>query len=829
MRGKSRIIKRAFTSILFVVAVLWAPALMAQRTIVSGKVYDAQTKEPLPYVNIGFKDSKIGTITDNDGNYKIETYYSTDSLSASFVGYKMLTKRVNQDHEQVINFALQPSTVQMKELVVHARNSENPAHKILRHIWANKASNNREKLDAYDYEAYNKIEFDVNNFSKDFTDKRLFKKFHFVFNYIDSSGPKVSLPIFMTESLSHFYYRREPKSRKEIIEATKVSGINNQSISQFLGQMYQDVNIYDNSIEVFNKNFISPIADYGLLYYRYYLVDSAFIGNKWCYRLDYKPKNPTELVFSGHFWVNDTTYAIKEMDAELGKQANLNFISHMWVHHEYDEVQPEVWMLKKEQLTVDFNIKDNGTGMYGKKTTTYSDFTINQAKPDSFFAGPNNIIVKTPVNAMDSSFWAKRRMEPLSRSEKDVYQMVDSLKHTPQFMTYVDVVNFIFTGYKVKGPFEYGPVWTFLSWNLIEGYRLKLGGRTSNDFSKRVMLEGYGAYGIDDRLFKYSLGGQWIINKNPRLTIGGHYKRDLELLNEKSLLLPRDHIFTSIFRRNPMDRLTYVKEGQGYLYREWFNGFSSKLQFTHRIMQAKGNWSYLRPSDVFGDPKLINTITTSEISLDVRFAYHEKFVAGEFERISLGSKYPILEVNLDQGLKGFINGDYNYQKLTADIQYQWSLGPLGHWDWHVFGGKAFEPLPYPLLFIHAGNETIFRNSKAFNTMNFFEFVSDEYVRVSTEYHLDGLLFNKIPLMKRLHFRSVVGANVAFGRYNPDNEQQLLLPPKTYTLNNGPYIEGLVGVENILKLFRLDFTWRFSYLDHPNVNRLSILLGYNIQF
>jgi len=247
--------------LIFFVLFLFPALSIAQKTITYGQVFDAESKEPLPFVNVAFKGSKIGTTTDLDGNYRLETYYAEDSLMASFVGYKPLAFRVNKDESQQIDFPLVEGSVSLGEIVVNAKDFENPAHVILKKIIKNKKINNREKLDAYQYETYNKIEFDLNNLSEKFKERKLFKSFDFIFDNIDSTGEKVTLPFFMTETLSDYYYQRNPKGRKEIIHATKVSGINNESISQFLGQMYQDVNIYRNSLSIFGKNFVSPISD----------------------------------------------------------------------------------------------------------------------------------------------------------------------------------------------------------------------------------------------------------------------------------------------------------------------------------------------------------------------------------------------------------------------------------------------------------------------------------------------------------------------------------------------------------------------------------------
>ncbi|MEM9051993.1 MAG: DUF5686 family protein [Bacteroidota bacterium] len=821
-------LKHAFA---FILLTLGAHVLLAQKTIVYGSVFDAESKEPLPFVNVAFKGSKVGTTTDLDGNYRIETYYAEDSLVASFVGFKPLAFKVRKDQSQEINFPLSEGSVSLKEIVVNAKDFENPAHVLLKKIIKNKKINNREKLDAYEYETYNKIEFDLNNLSEKFTERKLFQSFDFIFDNIDSTGEKVSLPFFMTESISDYYYQRNPKGRKEIIHATKVSGINNESISQFLGQMYQDVNIYQNSLGIFGKNFVSPISDYGLVFYKYYLVDSAYIDNKWCYRLDFLPKNETELVFEGHFWVNDTTYAIKEIDANILPSANINFIEDLHVRHEYDEVEPEVWMLQREELLADFSVVKSEMGFYGKKVTTYKDFVINQPKENEFYSGAEHVIVKTEINAMGEDFWVENRHEVISNEQQAIYDMVDSLKTNKVFMTYVDIVNFLVQGYWVDGKIEYGPVFTFLSFNSVEGLRPKFGLRTSNDFSKRLLLEGYVAYGTRDERFKYMVGGQYFISKKPRQVLGAYFTDDYELIGQVPNYFSRDHFIQILTVRNPQDRLILNKQARIYTDRTWFSGFSTLLEFRRREMASKGSWNFEKEDVIEGETVVrdVTNIISSEISVGVRFAYRENFVEGEFERISLGSNWPIINVRMDFGLKGVLNSEYEYQKLTLSATDKIPVGPFGTMKYSLEGGKTWQALPYPLQFVHSGNESFFYNSDAFNTMNFFEFVSDRYIWMRAEHHFEGFFFNKIPLFKRLKWREIVGINGIYGGFDDANIEEMLLPDLTYTFDDGPFAEAYLGVDNIFRFFRVDAIWRLTYLDNPNVPRFSLLLGFDIKF
>lgn len=806
--------------------------LLAQKTIVSGTVYDAETKEPLPFVNIGFKGSKIGTTSNMEGEYYLDTYYATDSLTASFIGYKPLSLKVKLDEPQVIDFAMEEGSVSLGEVVISGKDAENPAHVILKKVINNKPINNREKLDAYQYESYNKIQFDLNNLGEKFTKRKVFKDFDFIFDNIDSSTAKVSLPFFITETVSDYYYQRDPRGRKELIKATRVSGINNESISQFMGQMYQDVNIYNNTLNIFGKNFTSPISGFGLGFYRYYLVDSMFIDNKWCYRLDFHPRNENELVFEGHMWINDTTYAVKEIEARILKSANINFISDLLVRHEYDEVEREVWMLTKENLIADFSLVDSESGFYGRRTVSYQDFVINDPREPEFYSGAEFVIIQDDANIRDDTYWQSARHEEMSSNEQAIYDMVDSLKTNPRFLTYVDVINFLIQGYKKYGKIEIGPVFTFLSFNQVEGLRPKFGLRTSNDFSTDMILEGHVAYGLRDEAWKYSIGGRRLLGRKPRQMVGAFFSHELELVGQVPVFFPRDHWVQFFTVRNPQDRLMFNQQLRLFAEREWFTGFTTLLEYRRQRLESRGAWEFER-QEMGGEDvsAIVNipSIITSEISLGTRFAYRETFVNGEFERLSLGSKYPIISARLDVGISGLLGSEYDYQRLTVKLSDRIPLGPFGSFLWRAEGGQTWGDAPYPLQFIHAGDESIFFNSQAFNTMNFFEFVSSEYLSVRAEYKMEGLILNKIPLFQKLKWREVVGVNAIAGSYRQGNPQEFLLPDRTFALDDGPFAEAYVGIENIFKFVRLDAMWRLSYRDKVNARNFGLFIGFQIQF
>ena len=827
---KYHILRFALLSILLTITLF--PKGFAQTTKVSGKIVDAISREPLPFVNVLLKGTKSGANSDIEGNYTVSTSEKCDSIIISYIGYNRLARAIKSGVSQQINIGLKQG---IDLATIEILPGENPAHRILRKVIAKKDVNNYEKLNAYEYEVYNKVEFDLNNISENFKNKKLLQPFSFIFDNIDSSNTKEKpyLPVFMTESLSDYYFKKNPKVHNEIIKASKVAGVENASVSQFMGDMYQKINIYDNTILVFGKSFSSPISDNALLFYKFYLIDSMVLDGHKCYQLKFKPKHKQELAFTGNLWVADTSFAIKQIEMSIADDANINFINSTAVVQTYELVD-SAWMVSKERLVIDFNPypvqekRKKVMGIYGRKTTSYNNLKINKPKEDKFYSLTENLVVQDDAFQKTNDFWKKNRHDSLSKNEKEIYHMVDTLQTLPVYRTWIDVIDLFVNGYKIIGNFEYGPYYNLYSYNEIEGNRFRFGGRTSDKFSKWYELSGYLAYGTRDEKIKYSFGMRCFLEKKPRTLVGMYYKNDNEILGQSQNGYSHDNILSSIFRIIPLTNLTNVQQVNAYIEHEWFTGFSSKLSFYNRQMSPLADFHYVyqkTPTEI----AFKENITTTEIRLMTRLAYDEKYINGTFSRTSLGTKYPIIQAQYTLGIKNLFFGDYDYQKLTVNLDDRIRISPIGYFDYTLEYGKSWGKLPYPLMTIHGGNETYIYDMYAYNNMNYYEFASDEFASVSLSHHFDGFFFDRIPLMRKLKWREVIGGKALVGRVVNKNSDLLIFPSFLNTLNKGPYLEASAGIENIFKVFRIDGVWRLSYLDNPNITPFSIKASLQFNF
>lgn len=798
----------------------------AQYTI-SGKVFSVGNKEALPFVSVIIKGTTYGAQTDFDGNFVISAPKLGDSIIAVYVGYKRLARPIKNVQRQEINFPMNEEGQTLQEVTINA--GDNPAHRIIRNCVANKYKNDRNRLQAYEYEVYNKLEFDLTRIPKDMREKKILKPISFVFDNVDSSfsGEKPSLPFFIIESLSELYYKSNPRRKKEVVIGSKVTGIENSSVSQVLGDMYQNVNIYDNNILVFNKQLPSPVSENALFYYKFYLQDSAFEGNQYIYHITFKPKRVQELSFTGNIWIADTTWGIKRLEMTLPKDANVNFINTANIIEEFT-YQDSMWFMTKDRLVIDFAPTKKAIGFYGRKTASYRKIKLNQPKDDKFYEFADKILVEDSATHRSDDFWNKNRHDSLTTRERKIFKMIDTIQSLPVYKTWVDVFYVIVAGYKKVNNFEIGPYTNLISYNAIEGMRLRFGGRTSDIFSKWYELSGYVAYGLKDERWKYALGFKSFISKSPhRQIVGMNYRSDNEILGQSTNGFSQDNVLASFFRSSPLKNLTRVSSVQGYYEREWFPGLITRASLIGRQFNPLGTNKYLyeKSDGAVGERESINN---TEARINVRFAWKEKYVGEGFTRLSIGTVYPIIQVNYSKSLRNAFKGEYDYHKLVVNVSDRLRITPiLGYTDYILEAGKIWGTVPYPLMELHGGNQTYIYDYMAFNMMKYYEFASDQFVSLALFHHFEGLFLNKVPLLRKLKWREVVTLKTVWGTVNDKNRHVLIFPSSLSALDKGPYAEASAGIENIFKVFRIDAFWRLNYQLPRAIDNFGLKFGFQL--
>src|SRR6218665_1084607 len=507
----------------------------AAQTKVSGVIVD-NSNQPIPFANLVFKGSKVGVVSNEDGRFYIESEDNYTELVVSYVGFPdkviVLPKQVNYDFKVVLT-----EGNALKEVKIYSGKTSkknNPALDILRKIWERRRKNGLKMFKQYEYEKYEKVEFDMNTIDSAFMKSKIFKGMEFVFKNIDTSKVtgKTSLPIFINEAISQYYGDNETKRTKEILKANKNSGLGSgDGVNMFIKDLYNDYDIYDNYLNLFDKSFTSPLSRTGIDVYNYILADTAVIDNKVCYNIIFFPRRKNELTFKGDFWVNDTTFAIKKINMAITKSANINWVKDIYVEQEFEVLNDSVFLPTRDYMMSDFSLrkKEESKGVYGKRTTLYRNFKFDEKKPDKFYKSEVNFI-DNEVYAKTDEFWDENRFEKLNKDEKKIYEMIDTLKTVKKFKRLYSLVSVLGSGY-IEFPklhLDYGPIFSTIGNNDVEGWRLRTGVRTYFGPNDLWRLQGYTAYGFRDNKFKYGVSGKWMIDKKSRIIISGGNRRDVE-------------------------------------------------------------------------------------------------------------------------------------------------------------------------------------------------------------------------------------------------------------------------------------------------------------
>jgi Family of unknown function (DUF5686)/CarboxypepD_reg-like domain len=848
-------LKTSIKTLLLILFVGISSAYTQTSTRIKGKVTDAKTGETLPFVNVSIISTKQGTQTDMNGSFYLETSERNPSIRIAFVGYSPEIRKIDGGKIVTVNIKLKTQTTDLQEITVKGkkgkyRNKDNPAVILIRKVIENKDKNRQEHLDFYQYNKYEKLEFDLSNISEKFRNKRSLKKFDFVFNHLDTSQitGKVNLPMYLKETVSDVYFRKSPETKKEIIQGEKMTGlgnyVDNNGIKLYLEALYQDVNVYDNNILLLATQFLGPTAPVAPQFYRYVIIDTTVYKNIKCVNLGFSPRNTNDQLFQGTMLIAlDSSYAIRKVQMGFSKDINVNFVTDLRIAQEYDFVNNEGLMLSKDDLAIEFNLlkKENGMGLFGQRSVSYIDYVINKNIAETRFDGLKTDILKNS-DKRDDDFWKKARHQELSNKERGIYSMVDSVKKVPAFQRFMNTATFLLEGYKPIRGFEIGPVNTFYSFNPIEGFRLRFGGRTTISFSERIAFETYGAYGFDDKRFKYFGSATLSLTDHNTYTypikhLRLSYQNEIKIPGQELQFVQEDNILVS-FKRGVNNRMTYNKVLNLDYLNESRSGLAVNINFKN-ISQTPTGQLFFNSVKPTGENTPIQEVVSSELMLGLRYAPNEQFYQGRNYRIPIINKYPKFELRYTHGIKGFLGSNYAFNRLMAYANKRVYLPPIGYIDFTLEGSKTFGKLPFILLTIHRANQSYAFQPESYNMMNFLEFISDEYGTIFIDHHFNGFIFNKLPLIKKLKLREVISYKALWGRLSEQNTPTIenglpLLPtdkdgkPTTFSLEGKPYMEISFGIENIFKVLRLDLVKRLSYLDNPNVNS-NLGLRFRIRF
>lgn len=823
---------------------------------VSGTVVDGKTKKPIAYADVTLPNAGVFTTTNTDGSFYLESAENDSIIEVSLDGYEFFEQELASKVNYNFTITLKPdgsvrenSTVELEEATVTIRKKkyknkkENPAYAILNELWKRKRRNGLRIVPQYEYEEYEKLQFDLNNVDSALTKSKIFKDMEFIFEKIDTSEitGKAYLPAFLNESIYKVYGKNEPsrRERRDLL-ANKSSGFDdNEIVTQTLKNLYKEFDIYENRLNFFNKNFVSPVARDGFAVYEYELADTINLDGIDCYRIKYYPKRDGELTFVGDVYISMGTYAVKEVSMQSTRNIDVNFVRDIFVSLQFDVKNDSIFYPKRDYILLDMaliNKKAKAKGLFAHRTVSYKDFNFDTPHPDEFYNERNYDPYTSGAFEKNDLYWADARHEKLSKNEDGIYETLDSLQQVPRFKRIVKSVEILGSGYwNVWNAIDIGNLYSSVGYNEIEGLRLRAGARTYFSQNDMWRIAGYLAYGFGDKQFKYGAEARFMFNKFNRFQIGGGTKRDIEQLGVQLTtsdgIMTRSFASSSIFNQGANDKLSHINKTNIYASIDPWKNFTVRLDGNYQTTRAADPALFNIGYDQHGWYE--NHLIDTNVSLSLIARPGAKFSRYGIDRYEHSTLAPTIMLRYTKGFSGLFNSEFNYDKIQFLFTKPFLIGSLGRSNVVFEAGKTFQGLPLSLLSVIPGNESYGQVPGTFTQLDYYEFVTDTYSTFTLDHHFNGWILNKIPLIKKLKVREVGFIRAAWGDISQESLDMNRSDVPYLSPKDKIYFEYGFGIENIgwgnFRPLRIDFNWRGNYLDMPDVRNFGVTVGMDMSF
>lgn len=829
---------------------------------IKGKVVDAETGEPVPYANVYYQKQKtIGTNTSLNGRYTLQSPPASDTIVFSFVGYKTHKLYVERGARKTINVTLEDLGKELDEVLVKPkkqryRRKNNPAVELMEKVIAAKENHDLKQNEFYRYDKYQRITFGFNNITQEFVDSGFLRHYPTLVKQVEFCPQTQTriLPMTYNETASEHIFRKNPETSRDFIRGTHSEGITDLLRTGEIGtvmlqRFFTDVNIYDNSINLLERYFTSPLSSTtAISFYQYFIMDTVMIDNDSCIELSYVPQNPQDFGFSGRLWIiNDGTYRVKRCLIHLPVRSSVNFISNLTIEQDFATLSNGQRILVKDNMIVEMGALKKFHNMFLKRTTSYTGFDFSPI-PDEQFLEREQPREGTVV-VEDDKFWQLHRTDSLTRSEATMPNMIRSIQNAKGYGWIMWIVRAFIENYVETAPpgkknyVDFGPVNTIVSSNFIDKVRFRLSAQTTANLHPQLFLKGYVAYGIRDKKWKYLgeveysfLKKQYSQEEFPRNSITFSTRYDVMAPSDALLPTDKDNVFTS-FKTQTVDQMAYFRHyNLRYVY-EFDNNFSITTQLRHLTQNPTGSLFYRTLAG-----SMVDELTQSEATLSLRYAPGEKTIVTKQRRKAVSHNYPVFTLLHTAGFKGILGGDYNsnYTEISASKRF-W-LNSYGRIDIYARAGAQWNRVPFPLLIMPAANNSYIIQRNMFNMINNMEFINDRFVSLDVQWDLSGKLLNRIPLIKRLKWREVIGFKALYGHLTDKNNPNMRpeandlyeFPSRngnttSFVMGNTPYMELNVGLHNIFKILRVDYVRRLNYHNLPNVKKNGVRLSLQFDF
>ena len=831
----------------------------AAQRIIHGHVVDEATGEDIIMATVQYKNPKLGTVSDEQGRFKIRALKNS-RLTISAMGYKTRTIDVNDDTEKLF-VSMRQDVKNLQEVTIKKKRTRysrknNPAVELMKKVIAQKKLTDLKKRDFYQYQKYQKLTLALNDMKPEMLENPKYAKYPWLINQIEMNPQtgKLILPVSVDETVLQKIYRRSPHDEKEIVKGQKSSGINDffetgDILNTVAKDIFTDVNIYDDQIRILQHPFTSPIGSGAISFYRYYIEDTLKVDRDSCIHVHFLPNNQQDFGFRGDLYIlKDSSYQVKRCELILPNQTDVNFVEDLKLVQEFTQLPTGEWVLTVDDMVVQMVVYDFIQKGVAIRTTRLSDYAFDPID-NKLFKGREKTKIEPDARMQDDAFWQQNRKTDLTKSEESMGDFLNGIRHTKGFgwvLTGLKILteNYIETSEKSK--VDIGPILSSVSSNFIDGLRLRVGAQTTANLHPHLFLKGFVARGFKSKKNYYNAALTWSLNRKkylpeefPKRNISFMSTYDVMSPSDKFLSTDKDNLFTS-FRWTKADKMMFYNRQQLKLEREEVWGFRSMLSLKTEENEAAGNMRFIPLSQANQPFPASTKIRTTELRAEIEYSPGALFVNSKTRRLKVNREAPILTLSHTIGFKGFLGGDYSYHYTEASIFKRFWLNSWGRIDLFTRAGKQWNQVPFIMLCMPATNLSYFSHKHTFQLITNMEFLTDRFVSADFNWDMQGKIFNRIPLLKRLKWREYIGAKMLWGGLSDKNNPYLaenagsdvlmMFPGENRVLNSKiPYWEISLGIRSILRFFQIEYVRRMNYNDGRFGPKNSVRFGFTMMF
>lgn len=850
-------------NILILLLLILAQAAGAQT--ITGVVVEESTGDTIPFPSVQYKKEKIATSGNAYGRFSIKRL-NGEKLTFSAVGYQELTILIGPNTPSEMKITLKTDTKQLKGVTVKTKRSKysrknNPAVELMKRVIAAKKRTDLANHDYYQFNKYQKITFAINDIKPTELENEKLKKKKWLINQIETCpyNNKLILPLSVDETVTRNIYRKDPKTEKSIIMGQSSSGVNDlietgDILNNVLKDVFTDVDLYDDQIRLLQYPFTSPIGKDAISFYRFYIVDTVYVDRDKCFHLQFLPNNQQDFGFRGEIWIlADSTLHVKRCNLTLPKKSDVNFVDNLQIIQEYTRLPEGDWALTTDDMFVEMSIAKFLTKAIVIRTTRMSDYAFDEL-PDKLFKGKTKVLHESNAMMRDEAFWDKYRSVELTKSESSMDAFINNLSQQKAFKYIIFGVrafieNFVETGSQNHpSKVDIGPINTMISSNFIDGVRTRISAQTTANLNPHWFLSGYYARGWDSRKNYYKGELTYSFNKKeylprefPKRTLTFTSTYDVCSPSDKFMHTDKDNVFTAL-KWTKVEKMMFYNRQQLSFEREEEWGFRTTISLKTEENEACGDL-FFKPLSMVGMEDAMTgqgKFRTTEARIELRYAPGETFINTKQRRLPVNLDAPVFTLSHTTGIKGFLGGDYDYNFTEASIYKRLWLNSWGKIDILAKGGIQWNKVPFPLLIMPATNLSYIISDETFNLVNNMEFLNDRYASLDISWDLNGKIFNRIPLLKKLKWREWLGIKCLWGTLTDKNNPTLAanagdgmlmeFPEGSYIMDSKrPYIELIAGIHNIFKIIHIQYVHRLNYNHLPTATKNGVRLMMRLTF